>query len=135
MIVRIWLAMILYFILADASITVLTSKKWYHFDELVYYLYYAAPWALCLLALLGWYRSFIWRRMKALKYPHPTLSRAEHRITAKKINPGLLEHLCTLLFLLGLAAIFRQQHIEPVGWWIASITVFWLSLKTMFRWG
>ena len=135
MIVRYWLFMILLGICTDASLTVLTSKKWYYFDELIYYLYYVAPWTLCVLALLAWYRSFIWRRMKIIREAPPTLSRGDHLILRKKINPSVLEYICALLFLLGLAAIFRQQHMEPVSWWIGTIIVFWLSLKKITKWG
>jgi hypothetical protein len=86
-----------------------------------YYVCLISPWVLVYGSIRAWHRCLTWRRMSANKDKSPYLSRGLHRTSRIKQRSGILEHACFCLFLIAVAAIFKQLGIDGARLWIGSI--------------
>ena len=105
----------------------------YRISEFLFVLYMIAPWALLYGSIKSWHQCFVWRRMLAKRQTPPVLSRGQYRSEKSLARTSLLERICSLLFLLAVAAILKQFSITHIEWWIGSLIGAYFALRMVIK--
>lgn len=136
MILRYWFIMLLIGACAYCTLGVLLDAHLrFRFtpDYWQYYLFIVSPYLLTIMSASSWHRCYVWRRMIHRKQlPFDYIIRGIIDIHYKEEKVSLLERLCSLLCLFGIAGILHHWHVDNILQWLCALIILRFVLGLLF---